>query len=300
MEAIDIRQLRVFIAYSREDNEHRIRLEKHLSPLKRSAEISTWYDGEIELGKDWETEIRTALNLSDIILLLISPDFIHSDYCYEVEMKRALERHEAGEATVVPILIRHCAWEDTPFARLQLLPRNGQPLYSGNWSTVDEAFSQVSKEIKSLIQNVFKVRTDSINQYNETVANLKNEIAKLKQSESDLILEISLLKGTSEMTKKDLKEIEAQYQEIKETIDTINDFETIMEELDSLVDELFGMMNEKHKEDKLEFDNSFRFSTGTDKWPKSFRIFKTFNAEKDARDRYEIIMERLKKLKLTP
>ena len=298
---MDIRQLRVFIAYSREDNDHRIRLEKHLSPLKRSAEISTWYDGEIELGKDWETEIRNALNLSDVILLLISPDFIHSDYCYDIEMKRALERHEAGEATVVPILVRHCAWEDTPFAKLQLLPRNGQPLYSGNLPAVDEAFSQVSKELKSLVQNIFKERTDSINQYNETVSSLKNEITALENLKTDLDREVSRLKNTTETMSRTLIDIEMRHQEIKESIDTINEFDTIMKDLDALVEKLFGMMAEEHKKDRLAINNPLSSLAKSDQssildWLN--KHYKTVNNKKNARERYDAIMERLKKLKI--
>src|SRR5436305_11535747 len=98
--------IEVFFSYAHEDEAFLKDLEKHLQNLKRQGLISTWYDRDIEAGKGWEEEIDRHLNTADIIVLLVSPDYMASDYCYSIEMKRAIERHERGEARVVPVLLR--------------------------------------------------------------------------------------------------------------------------------------------------------------------------------------------------
>src|SRR2546430_17381901 len=112
--------LELIIIYARYDEKLLNPLQKHLSPLKSQGLISGWYDREIVAGTDWEHEIDEHLNLAFIILLLVSPDFIASSYCYGREMKRALERHEAREAHVIPIILRPGIWWDTPIGKLQV------------------------------------------------------------------------------------------------------------------------------------------------------------------------------------
>src|SRR5437588_4771006 len=96
----------IFYSYAREDEALRNKLEKHLSLLQRQGSIVTWYDRQIIPGTDWAHDIDSHLNQASIILLLISPDFLASDYCYNIEMQRALERHKVGEARVIPIILR--------------------------------------------------------------------------------------------------------------------------------------------------------------------------------------------------
>src|SRR5205085_1249843 len=114
--------IEVFYSYSHEDERLRNELDKHLSNLKQQGLIVGWYDRNISAGTEWAYEIDAHLNTSQIILLLISPDFIASHYCYSVEMKRAMERHETGEARVIPIILRAIEWKGTPFEKLQVLP----------------------------------------------------------------------------------------------------------------------------------------------------------------------------------
>src|SRR6185437_14252231 len=90
--------------------------------------ISIWDDRNISAGKDWAYEVNNHLNEAEVILLLISADFIESDYCYSVEMKKALERHKTGEACVIPVILRPVDWEGTPFSTLQPLPTDGVPV----------------------------------------------------------------------------------------------------------------------------------------------------------------------------
>jgi hypothetical protein len=100
----------VFISYAREDDDLRKELDKHLSELKRQKLIKVWHNQNISPGTEWEREVHTYLDMADIILLLISPDFMASKFCYSVEMERAMERHERGEAHVIPIILRPVDW----------------------------------------------------------------------------------------------------------------------------------------------------------------------------------------------
>jgi TIR domain-containing protein len=142
--------IKVFYCYAHEDQALRDELEKHLGILRRQGQIMGWHDQDISAGKEWEHEIDTHLNLANIILLLVSPDFIHSEYCYSVEMMQALERHDAGEARVIPIILRPVDWDDAPFSKLQILPANRRPITS--WPNPDEAFLDVARGIRKAVK----------------------------------------------------------------------------------------------------------------------------------------------------
>ncbi len=125
------------------------KLRTHLRPLERVKMAKIWYDGIIEAGKDWEKEIKTHLHTADIILLLISADFIDSDYCYDEEMMDALKKHEQNEARVIPIILRPCAWKFSPFAKLQVLPKDGKPVMEHE----DYAFTEIAEAVAMICQN---------------------------------------------------------------------------------------------------------------------------------------------------
>ncbi|GAC1399380.1 MAG: hypothetical protein NVSMB49_09510 [Ktedonobacteraceae bacterium] len=97
-------------------------LEKHLHALGRQGIVDAWHDRQIEAGTEWEHAIDQHLSAAQAILLLISPDFMDSDYCYVIEMERAMERHERGEVRVIPIILRHVYWQKAPVGKLQVLP----------------------------------------------------------------------------------------------------------------------------------------------------------------------------------
>jgi hypothetical protein len=136
----------IFYSYSHKDRELRDELERHLSILKRSGLIRVWHDREIDAGADWAGEIHQHLNRADVILLLISADFLASDYCYDVELKRAIERHDAGQAIVVPIILRPVDWSGAPFAGLECLPTDARPVTT--WANRDEAFRDIAEGIR--------------------------------------------------------------------------------------------------------------------------------------------------------
>jgi transcriptional regulator with XRE-family HTH domain len=143
------RRIEIFFSYSHKDEAMRQELEIHLSNLKRQSIITGWHDGEIKAGDVWEEEISAHLNSANIILLLISPDFIHSNYCYEKEMMRAMERHKAEKARVVPIILRPTHWERSPFEKLQALPVGAKAITA--WQNRDEAYVSVVKGIQKVV-----------------------------------------------------------------------------------------------------------------------------------------------------
>lgn len=119
---------RLFFSYSHADEALRDQLERQLAMLKRQGIIEAWHDRRIGAGNEWATAIDNHVETDDIILLLVSPDFLASDYCYDREMKRALERHHAGEAIVIPVILRPCDWHHAPFGKLQAVPTDGKPV----------------------------------------------------------------------------------------------------------------------------------------------------------------------------
>lgn len=136
----------VFFSYSHADEGLRDQLEKQLSMLKRQGVIDTWHDRRIAAGQEFALAIDEQINRDDIILLLVSADFLASNYCYDIEMKRAMERHEAGAAIVIPVILRACDWHHAPFGRLNAVPRDGKPITQ--WADIDEAFLQVAKAVR--------------------------------------------------------------------------------------------------------------------------------------------------------
>ncbi len=174
------RPLKLFYCYAREDKALRNELDIHLSSLKRQNLVTSWYDGEIGPGTEWEKEIDTHLRNADIILLLVTPHFMASDYCYDVEMKHALERHQAGTVRVIPIILRHTFWQDAPFHSLQILPTDAKPVTQ--WSDRDEAFWNITVGIHKAILDLrvlFKTKQEwfdegtafhNLKRYEESIA----------------------------------------------------------------------------------------------------------------------------------
>lgn len=142
----------LFFSYSHADESLRDQLETHLSGLQRQGMISSWHDRRIIAGTELGDAIDKHLNTADIILLLISPDFIASDYCYEREMNRALERHTRGEARVIPVILRPCDWHDLPFGELLATPTDGRPITM--WPNVDQAFLAVVTAIRQALKEL--------------------------------------------------------------------------------------------------------------------------------------------------
>jgi len=151
--------INIFFSYSHEDERLRNELDKHLSILKRNGIINAWHDRCIMPGKDFDKEISKNLKAADIILLLISADFLASDYCYDNEMKYALQKHDRKEAVVIPVILRPCDWKDTRFGKLQAVPANGKPVIK--FLTLDDAFLEITDQIKRVVVEMNKAKNQS-------------------------------------------------------------------------------------------------------------------------------------------
>jgi len=150
----------IFISYSHEDEIYKDKLEKHLSILKRNNVIETWHDRKIVPGEEWDKKIKEELENAQIILLLVSVDFLSSNYCYDIEIKRAVEKHEKGEAVLIPIMLRKCDWNETSFSKIQTLPKNAKPVK--NFEDEDEAFYSIIEGIKIAITQLQKRKEQNI------------------------------------------------------------------------------------------------------------------------------------------
>ena len=147
--------VKVFFCYSSKDEQLRRDLDTSLAMLKREKKITIWYDRCIPPGEEWEREISSRLESAGIILLLLSPDFLASDYIYEREMNRAFELRDAGKACVIPIVLRPCAMGANALGNLQALPRGPgghRPIV--NWSSQDEAFLKVAEGIRAVVEEL--------------------------------------------------------------------------------------------------------------------------------------------------
>lgn len=147
-----IRPIKIFYCYACEDNALQKQLTNHLAPLRRLRNITGWFGHDIRAGAVGERESKEQLESADIILLLISADFMASDYCYMVEMTRALERHKAGTACVIPIILRPVKWEDTPLGDLSPLPTNRVPVTL--WSNPDAAWLDIVQGINKVVKDL--------------------------------------------------------------------------------------------------------------------------------------------------
>ena len=136
----------IFFSYSHKDEVLRDEIEIHLSSLKRQGIISTWHDRRIAPGDEFENKISENLENANIILLLVSPYFINSDYCYEIEMKRAIERHKKGDAVVIPVILHPCDWHDMPFGKILACPKDGKPI--SKFPNMHDAFLEITKSVK--------------------------------------------------------------------------------------------------------------------------------------------------------
>ncbi len=145
MTAEPIIGVELFYCYAREDIALHKELDKHLSGLKDQLSLRVWHNREIRPGVEWEQEIHIHLNTAHIILLLVSPDFMASEYCSK-ETNQALKRHEQGSTCVIPILLRPVNCEGAPFSSLHMLPTNAKPITM--WANRDQAYSDIAEVIR--------------------------------------------------------------------------------------------------------------------------------------------------------
>ncbi len=140
--------VKLFFSYSHKDEQLRNELETHLALLKRQGVISSWHDRRITAGSAFDQIINSELESSQIILLLISANFLASDYCYEKELSRALEKHKNESAVVIPVILHPCDWHSAPFGQLRATPTDGKPV--STYANQHEAFSIIVKDVREV------------------------------------------------------------------------------------------------------------------------------------------------------
>jgi tetratricopeptide (TPR) repeat protein len=148
--------VKLFISYSHRDEKLRQQLDKHLAPLKRQKVIEAWHDRQIPAGTEWANEIDENLSNADIILLLVSPDFVASDYCSNIELEIAMSRHQQGAAIIIPIVLEPCDWSWLPFAKFQAFPKDALAVTS--WTNQNEAFVDVATGIRKVAHDMLAER----------------------------------------------------------------------------------------------------------------------------------------------
>jgi hypothetical protein len=173
------RELNVIISYAHRDERLRRELDNHLTTLTESGAIRIWHDRKMGPGTDFAVEIDCRVEQSDIMLLLVSPDYLASHYCYHREMQYAIGRHLAGLSRVIPVILRSCDWQDTPMGKLLALPRDGKPVVS--WQRRDDAWLDVAKGVKKAVAELSSsggAAAGSVDTaYGKSVANWDNWLA---------------------------------------------------------------------------------------------------------------------------
>lgn len=177
--------IRIFVSYSHADEALRQELDKHLVSLKRQGLVEVWHDRRIEAGEEWAGKISANIQSAHVILLLISPDFIASQYCYEVELAEAMRLHERGDAVVIPVILRPCDWHDLAFGKLQAATRDGRSI--AKFPTWDDGFLEVVQSIKAAAKRVdSKSRTESAGSGSAALFEAGNPVASVAARRSSV------------------------------------------------------------------------------------------------------------------
>jgi len=186
--------MKTFISYARNDSNACKQLRIHLEVLRKERLIDLWYDLKMPAGAEFDRMINEKLESSDLFLFLVSPDFLNSGPCCR-EMCRALERQRAGEASVIPIILRLCDWQNSPLGEFQALPDDAKPIIQ--WKHKDEAYFSVVKGIRELLETTeaFSVRQKKLDEFNKkfleynstSIFQNKAEFVRILQGEPRLV-----------------------------------------------------------------------------------------------------------------
>lgn len=170
---------KLFFSYSHKDEDVRDELEIHLAMLKRQGVIDAWHDRRIASGSEIDNAISSELENSDIILLLVSPYFLASEYCYDIEMQRAMEMHSNNEARVIPIIVDPCDWYQAPFGKLLAAPRDGKPI--SKHANQHDAYLDITTLIRQAIQDS-KPKKDTFKKVEHPSSQAPRLVSKLPRS----------------------------------------------------------------------------------------------------------------------
>lgn len=146
--------INIFVAYVSEDEDYFRQIEKVLKVLKLQQFKISWEESRVTAGMEWEKENRNRLNNADLILLLVSFDFLASEHSQGKPVQQAIKRHNEGQAWVIPIIVRPCIWNKAKFAKLTPLPKDGKPMV--DWPTIDHALVNIGDGIKEAIEKLLQ------------------------------------------------------------------------------------------------------------------------------------------------
>jgi hypothetical protein len=144
--------LKLFLSYAHEDRDIVAELRKHLAPLRYEQIVTDWYDLELIPGQDWDREILSQLESSDLVLVMVSADFVASKYAYGRELSLALDLHDQERLRMLPVICRNCRWQNLPFSRLQVLPEGAVAISS--WENRDDAFVSVVLGVERVAREI--------------------------------------------------------------------------------------------------------------------------------------------------
>lgn len=202
--------INIFIAYSRKDRSYLERLRISLKQLERIDNLTIWDDGKIVAGNEWEQEIKNHLSSADIVLLLISPDSLASDYFYDEEMSDALKRRQEEGLIVIPIILRPCMWESIPISKMQVLPKGGRAITESE--NEDKVYLDICRGIQKCIEQVKIEREERIEAEKLRLKELKRQRrleAKQRREEKARKEEEEKRKREEELKKERLENINA-------------------------------------------------------------------------------------------
>lgn len=210
---------RLFFSYSHKDEVLRDQLEVHLAMLKREGLLETWHDRRIIAGSELDLAIRAELDRADVVLFLVSPDFLASNYCYEEEASYAMQRHEQNSARVIPVILRPCEWHQAPFGKLLAAPTDGKPITK--WPDQDDAFLEVTRAIRRAAMELGKA-----NKMTDTAPSSKHSLPGMRAT-TTLLPRSSNMRVTKVFTQRDQADF------IDDTFDFVSRFfEGSLEELE--------------------------------------------------------------------
>lgn len=239
----------IFISYSKADLFLMQEMEKHLEPLRLNGLSSSWHSGCISPGDEWELQIEQKLDQAQVILILISADFIKTDFCYEVEMSKAIKRHKNGDACVIPIILRSCMWQEIliegiKLVDLQVIPKNLVPV--NEWTSLDEAFTHIAKELFDKIRSIqqkWESNNDLSTDQTKSYDSLKSSTHLIPRNNFD---PINLHQRKTDRLQRDIKLAQDQSNDLTEVI------ELIQEEIKENRGDLIRLNNLKKKKARYE------------------------------------------------
>ncbi len=247
-------QVKAFISYSHKDTQLKERLVSHLYSLVRTENVILWADEQIRGGQEWDREIKRKLESSELILLLISPEFIRSEYINRNELETAIELHKRRRAVVIPIGLRSCDIQNTAFGTLQMLPSN--PQFVESWQNLDEAFKNVVEGIRKVLQ----VITDEIKEWDpikrKDAIRKFIEIANYEEACNKLIDFISDFSGNEELKdrgsqiKSDYTDLMIIHEEMKKQNRQVASYKLYQKTIKEIKQQIFELIRKVIEEQK--------------------------------------------------